>query len=110
MIRQTSPLLVLAFLGFLAVTAFSTRAAGQIEVRTILDGVYTRAQADRGQTSYLNHCTRCHGDDLQGNPVALGLTGTRFVDEWREGTLFSLFDHIATRMPLEPRTTLPVPV
>jgi hypothetical protein len=77
---------------------------------TVLDGVYTAAQAQRGLTSYSEHCSRCHGEDLQGNPVALGLTGTRFIDAWREDSLFSLFDHIATRMPREPQTTLPTHV
>ena len=78
--------------------------------RTILDGVYTEAQAERGLRSYTEHCSRCHRDNLRGNPEALGLTGTRFIEAWREDTLFSLFDHMATRMPREPRQTLPAAV
>jgi hypothetical protein len=78
--------------------------------RSVLDGVYTRAQADRGVAAYTEHCARCHRDDLRGNPEAMPLTGTRFTDTWREDTLFSLFDHMATRMPREPRTTLPTPM
>jgi mono/diheme cytochrome c family protein len=77
---------------------------------TVLDGVYTSAQAERGAAAYTEHCSRCHRDNLRGNPEALGLTGARFVEAWREDTLFSLFDHMATRMPREPLTTLPTPV
>jgi mono/diheme cytochrome c family protein len=75
--------------------------------RTVLDGVYTPAQAERGLAAYTEHCSRCHRDNLRGNPEALGLTGTRFIEAWREDSLHSLFDHMATRMPREPLTTLP---
>lgn len=78
--------------------------------RTVLDGVYTQAQAARGLAAYTEYCARCHRDDLRGNPEAMALTGTRFTETWREDSLFSLFDHMATRMPREPRTTLPTPV
>ena len=74
---------------------------------TVLDGVFTAAQADRGLRAYTEHCSGCHGPDLRGNPVALGLTGTRFIDAWREDSLSSLFEYMSTRMPREPLTTLP---
>jgi mono/diheme cytochrome c family protein len=77
--------------------------------RTVLTGVYTVAQAERGANAYTENCARCHRDDLRGNPEAQALTGTRFTETWREDSLFSLFDHMATRMPREPRTTLPTP-
>lgn len=91
-----------------AVTLGARQSGGR--TRTILDGVYTSAQAERGAAAYTEHCSRCHRDNLRGNPEALGLTGARFVEAWREDTLFSLFDHMATRMPREPLTTLPTPV
>jgi hypothetical protein len=79
-------------------------------MRSVLDGVYTGVQAGRGEAAYTAQCARCHRDDLRGNPEAMPLTGTHFTETWREDTLFSLFDHMATRMPREPRTTLPTPV
>jgi mono/diheme cytochrome c family protein len=85
-------------------------AARQGPARTVLDGVYTQAQAERGQQAYTDNCARCHRDDLRGNPEAMPLTGPRFIDNWREDSLFGLFDHMSTRMPREPRTTLPTPV
>lgn len=95
---------------FLWSAAASIDAGQQAQSRSVLDGVYTDAQAERGVKAYAEHCARCHRDDLRGNPEAQPLTGTRFTDNWREDSLFSLFDHMATRMPREPRTTLPTPV
>jgi quinoprotein glucose dehydrogenase len=104
-------LLVLA--GAAAIIANITAVgAGQepARPRSVLDGVYTPAQAARGRAAYAEYCARCHRDDLQGNPEAMPLTGARFTETWREDSLVSLFDHMATRMPREPRTTLPTPV
>jgi cytochrome c5 len=64
--------------------------------RTVLDGVFTAAQADRGSAVYSEKCATCHeGADVDGPP----LTGTPFIDRWREDTLDGLFDFIKTRMP-----------
>src|SRR5690242_9217470 len=95
---------VLAAFGLSSAVAMG--AGQQAAERTVLDGVYTQAQADRGQRAYTEQCSRCHYEDLRGNPEALALTGTRFIEAWREGSLFGLFEHMATRMPREPRTTL----
>ena len=104
-------ILAVAFATFVLSCAVSAGAGQQAgRTRSVLDGVYTQAQAERGLKAYMEQSSRCHRDNLQGNPEALGLTGTRFIETWREDTLFSLFDHMATRMPREPRTTLPTPV
>src|SRR5437868_14209744 len=64
--------------------------------RTVLDGVYTEAQAKRGEREYQARCERCHdGADVDG-PM---LTGAPFVDRWREDSLEPLFAFIKTRMP-----------
>src|SRR4051812_48166633 len=91
-------------------SAVCVSGVSQIQSKTVLDGVYTSSQSERGRDAYLQNCARCHRDDLAGNPEAMPLTGRGFIDNWREDSLFSLFDHIATRMPREPRTTLPTPV
>ena len=63
---------------------------------TVLDGVYTPAQAARGEAAYSNCCGGCHdGQDADGP----GLTGKAFLDRWREDTLEPLFTFIKTRMP-----------
>jgi mono/diheme cytochrome c family protein len=66
--------------------------------RTVWNGVYTEAQADRGQREYSAHCANnCHRDDLSGyNEV---LRGQRFMEKYREASLHLLFDKIKTTMP-----------
>jgi cytochrome c5 len=63
---------------------------------TVLDGVFTAAQAERGAIVYNAQCGTCHdGADVDGPP----LTGAPFIDRWREDTVGSLFDFIKTEMP-----------
>jgi mono/diheme cytochrome c family protein len=64
--------------------------------RTVLDGVYTPAQAARGEAAYSTHCSGCHeGQDADGPD----LTGKVFFDQWREEKLEPLFTFMKTRMP-----------
>jgi mono/diheme cytochrome c family protein len=66
---------------------------------TVLDGVYTEAQAARGQIDFGRNCARCHGPNLDGGGTAPPLRSVAFLDAWREDYLNSLFQHIRTRMP-----------
>jgi mono/diheme cytochrome c family protein len=63
---------------------------------SVLDGVYTAAQAARGEAAYLTHCIKCHeGLEADGPELA----GRVFVDRWREDRLESLFTFMRTTMP-----------
>jgi mono/diheme cytochrome c family protein len=63
---------------------------------TVLDGVYTHAQAERGEAVYATRCSGCHeGQDADGPELA----GKVFLDRWREDTLEPLFAFMKTRMP-----------
>ena len=63
---------------------------------TVLDGVYTHAQAQRGEAVYSASCIGCHeGQDADGPE----LTGRAFLDRWREDKIESLFTFIKTTMP-----------
>jgi mono/diheme cytochrome c family protein len=63
---------------------------------TVRDGVYTPAQAARGEAAYSTYCSGCHeGQDADGPD----LTGKVFFDQWREDKLEPLFTFIKTRMP-----------
>jgi mono/diheme cytochrome c family protein len=66
--------------------------------RTVLDGVYTPAQAMRGEAQYQANCAGCHGETLDGRAMG-ALRGEKFLDRWREDNLDTLFTHIKTRMP-----------
>lgn len=66
------------------------------QAATVLDGVYSDAQAARGAAAYQARCSICHdGADVDGPP----LTGDPFIDRWREDSLASLFDFIRMNMP-----------
>ena len=72
------------------------RITPRAQQKTVLEGVFTAAQADRGAVVYRRDCAGCHdGADVDGPP----LTGAPFVDRWREDTVASLFDFIKTEMP-----------
>src|SRR5262245_2936560 len=63
---------------------------------SVLDGVYTKAQAERGEAAYSASCSGCHeGQDADGP----ALTGKAFLDRWREDTIEPLFTFVKTRMP-----------
>lgn len=72
-------------------------AQGEAPARTVWDGVYTQAQAERGRNAFLATCARCHGDDLAGFRGAMD--GERFMEGWGEDTVQSLYDRIHTTMP-----------
>jgi len=74
---------------------------GQQPARTAADGIYTAEQAARGGEAYGQYCARCHGADLDGIGAAPMLYSSRFLDRWREDSLRSLYDYIATAMPLD---------
>lgn len=85
--------------------------------RTVLDGVYSEQQAQRGKRAYDRYCKQCHLSDLQGNALEPPLVSQWFLDAWREDYLWSLYDFIQTRMPkskqyrpgsLKPQETLDI--
>jgi mono/diheme cytochrome c family protein len=81
-----------------ALEMLQTAAAQGGDRKTILDGVYTAAQGARGETSYAMHCSSCHSPDLTGFS-APPLTGSQFVDNWREYSLDPLYTLIRDTMP-----------
>ena len=77
---------------------FPSRNFAQTKRATVLDGVYTDAQATRGRAAYERSCANCHAADLSGfsgPPLKTNL----FMDRWREFNLNVLFDLIKDTMP-----------
>ena len=66
---------------------------------TVLDGVYTAAQAEQGQAQFSQHCAACHGSGLTGNGEAPALVGGEFISNWAGLTVGELFERIRTTMP-----------
>jgi len=76
--------------------------------RTVQDGVYTDAQAVRGQGIYATQCASCHGDALQG-AQAPPLKGDGFVGVWQPQPLSELAGKIRNTMPAGAPGTLTAP-
>jgi mono/diheme cytochrome c family protein len=69
--------------------------------RTVWDGVYTEAQADRGKELVVGHCGYCHGEDLKGGPGAPQLVGPEFMFGWINRTAGDFFEQVQMTMPLD---------
>jgi mono/diheme cytochrome c family protein len=68
----------------------------------VWDGVYTEAQAVRGQAAYKQACGYCHRDNLTGGGSEAGapaLVGPIFTVRWRDQPLADMFVTIGTTMP-----------
>jgi mono/diheme cytochrome c family protein len=67
-------------------------------VRTVWDGVYTDAQAQRGRGFYAEHCASCHGGSLEGAEHR-ALKGDRFWATWQDTSVDRLLRHVSLNMP-----------
>lgn len=79
------------------------------QARSVVDGVYTEAQAKRGSTIYTAQCAACHGETLEGvADLFPALAGDGFVMNWQGKSVGDLFDRISTSMPaLDPGSLKP---
>ena len=79
-----------------ALTAGNTVAA---QGKSQWDGIYTEAQAKRGEGLYSQYCASCHGPDLAGGEMAPGLTGGEFTANWNDLSIGDLYERIRISMP-----------
>jgi mono/diheme cytochrome c family protein len=68
---------------------------------TVWDGIYTQAQAKRGQALYAKECASCHRDDLEGHGTTPSLAGADFVEKWDGETVGDLFEKMQVSMPAD---------
>ena len=66
---------------------------------SVNDGVYSEAQARRGDRVYRQTCALCHGDDLDGGDMGPGLAGSAFVQAWDGAPLSELMLFTRETMP-----------
>jgi len=91
---------VLALAATMAYGAFGARSTVAAQGgKSQWDGVYTEAQAKRGEPMYGQYCASCHGADLAGGEMAPGLTGGEFTSNWNDLSLGDLFERIRVSMP-----------
>ena len=67
--------------------------------RTVLDGVYTPAQAARGRAVFARYCIGCHQEPTLSGSEAAPLKGPVFLERWREHNLTNLYMTAKTTMP-----------
>ena len=67
--------------------------------KSVNDGIFTEAQAKRGDALYKEQCATCHGDNLEGSGPMPALAGKDFLASWQGKTVGDLFDKTATTMP-----------
>ena len=73
--------------------------SGQGQQRTVWDGVYTTAQAERGSTAYAQACASCHAEDLRGRSTAPSLVEESFLFLWSDMSVGDLFERTRMLMP-----------
>jgi mono/diheme cytochrome c family protein len=94
-------LLLLVCLGGLLANAQDASA------HSIWRGVFTAAQAQRGNDANQGSCSGCHGSDLRAtNGEAVDLTGPALRASWNGKTLQDRFEKIRDTMPLGRENTL----
>ena len=98
--------LVTAFLASIG-SAIVDAQAPPPQGRTVWDGIYTDAQAERGVLAFNQSCSNCHTLDASVNrrPV----TGDKFWEAWTQKTAADLLTWVSTNMPNGNGGSLPAP-
>jgi mono/diheme cytochrome c family protein len=94
--------LTAALLGASAVRAAFAPGGG----KTVWDGVYSEAQAARGQVAYEKECASCHGTNLAGGGMAPALIEDAFAARWKDGPVGDIFIVTKATMPQDRPSTL----
>jgi mono/diheme cytochrome c family protein len=89
-----------------AVCGSLARAAAAQAPRTTWNGIYTDAQAKRGQAVYEDQCLSCHSPDLKGADQAPPLVGADFNADWNDLAISDLFERIRISMPADKPGTM----
>lgn len=91
-----------AFTGAVAALAVafmvSSTAVRAEQAKTVKDGVYSDAQAKKGEGLYTEQCAACHGGDLSGGG-APALAGGDFLGFWDKTPAADLVEKIQSSMP-----------
>ncbi|HEX4348498.1 MAG TPA: c-type cytochrome [Vicinamibacterales bacterium] len=81
-------------------SAFMVSLAAQGGGKTTWDGVYSTAQAARGQAIYADKCAKCHGAEGTGGD-APDLVGSGFASDFGGTSLNDIVQRIKTSMPAD---------
>lgn len=76
------------------------------QAQTVWSGVYTEAQAYRGEKVADTTCIGCHGSGLDGGDSGPKLVGATFLENWSSQPVAVLFDWVRETMPADAPGTL----
>jgi len=82
---------------YLIAFVFAAQPGAQAS-RSVWDGVFTDAQAERGRIAYSANCSSCHGVELGGGE-SKALRDERFWTDWKETRVDYLLGQISRNMP-----------
>jgi mono/diheme cytochrome c family protein len=88
--------------------AVSASVSLRAQQRSVRDGVYTAAQAKRGEAVFQMRCALCHGEMLEG-AAGPPLAGDEFLGPRDKQPMSDLFDKIRATMPADTPGTLEPP-
>jgi len=89
---------VTAFVSAMSLTTHVFAADGAL--RSVKSGVYSEAQAKRGEDLIYLECAKCHSATLLGGENnSPPLVGKVFLDKWKGKPLAELFTKMVTTMP-----------
>ena len=88
------------------VWAISLTGVLAAQAQTVWSGVYTEAQAYRGEKVAETSCIGCHGSGLSGGDSGPKLTGDVFLASWSTQPVAELFGWIRESMPADSPGTL----
>ena len=92
----------------LAVLVAAGGAAARDQAATsVWAGVYTEAQATKGEAVYFARCVDCHGQDFAGREQAPALAGLGFMEKWNRATVRKLFEAVERMPPAQPKARAP---
>ena len=104
---RTGHVLGAALIGVSVLAWLSVVASAQAS-RTVRDGVFSDAQAARGQAIYSAQCATCHGNKLEG-AQAPPLVADGFLSRWQDQPLLNLVNKIQKTMPADRQGSLTRP-
>jgi mono/diheme cytochrome c family protein len=98
----------------IATCALLALAAGfdatlRAQAKSVADGVYTQAQAERGAKLYAEQCAACHGEAMEGvADLFPALAGETFAKNWTGKSVGEYYAKITETMPaLDPGSLKP---
>jgi len=74
-------------------------AAGQPARRTVWDGVYSNAQAERATATFESVCSRCHTLAPGGNTQGGAISGDKFWTAFTQKSVGDLLGYVSKNMP-----------